>query len=243
MYHAGGHVAVGRARDAMPHNQRAMTLEPASPIFAFTYCLSLATWNVERAVDMTRELRRTFPRSSEILLLNSMVLQRAGFSDEALAHVQAANLDEMGITGEEAGVFRLISWLGTAQFDERMNGLRALLAANADDALWIGLCKFAAEFGAPDLAYQQLFEALDKRRPLTARGTRSMGLPRFIQSAGFFQCDGLALRRDSRFAALCARIGLVDYWTSSGHWPDCVDEVPYDFRAECAKAAAELGKA
>ena len=47
-------------------------------------------------------------------------------------------------------------------------------------------------------------------------------------------------RRDPRFVKLCARLGLVDYWLSTQHWPDCVDEVApyYDFKAECAKVAA-----
>ena len=44
------------------------------------------------------------------------------------------------------------------------------------------------------------------------------------------------LRNDPRFPRLCARFGLVEFWLASGQWPDCADEVPYDFRAECALA-------
>jgi TolB-like protein len=42
------------------------------------------------------------------------------------------------------------------------------------------------------------------------------------------------LRKDPRFMQLAARIGLVDYWRSSGHWPDfCADPtLPYNCRAE-----------
>ena len=29
--------------------------------------------------------------------------------------------------------------------------------------------------------------------------------------------------------------GIVEFWTTTDKWPDCADEVPYDFRAECAK--------
>jgi TolB-like protein len=42
-----------------------------------------------------------------------------------------------------------------------------------------------------------------------------------------------ALRADPRFVKVCARLGLVEYWLESGHWPDCAGEVGYDFRAEC----------
>jgi len=44
------------------------------------------------------------------------------------------------------------------------------------------------------------------------------------------------LRNDPRFASLCARLGLVEFWIGTDRWPDCADEVPYDFRAECARA-------
>ncbi len=42
------------------------------------------------------------------------------------------------------------------------------------------------------------------------------------------------LRRDPRFMQLAARLGLVDYWRSSGHWPDfCADPgLPYNCRTE-----------
>ena len=45
------------------------------------------------------------------------------------------------------------------------------------------------------------------------------------------------LRNDARFVPLCARFGLVAYWLETDKWPDCVDEVPYDFRAACEEAA------
>jgi hypothetical protein len=45
------------------------------------------------------------------------------------------------------------------------------------------------------------------------------------------------LRADPRFVRLCARLGLVQYWTTTQRWPDCIDEVPYDFKEECTKYA------
>jgi hypothetical protein len=50
-----------------------------------------------------------------------------------------------------------------------------------------------------------------------------------------FQAGMPELRNDPRFARLCARLGLVEFWMTTNKWPDCADEVPYDFRAECAK--------
>jgi TolB-like protein len=47
-----------------------------------------------------------------------------------------------------------------------------------------------------------------------------------------------ALRRDARFARLCARLGLGHFWAANGEWPDCADEVApfYDLEAETRRA-------
>jgi hypothetical protein len=37
-------------------------------------------------------------------------------------------------------------------------------------------------------------------------------------------------------ASSCALLGLVEFRLATGKWPDCADEVPYDFKAECEKA-------
>jgi len=65
-------------------------------------------------------------------------------------------------------------------------------------------------------------------------------MPRAFQAGGFFLFDGKALRNDVRFAQVCARLGLAGHWMKTGIWPDCADEVPYDFRAECGKALEQL---
>ena len=43
---------------------------------------------------------------------------------------------------------------------------------------------------------------------------------------------------DVRFVGLCAKLGLCDYWLATGKWPDCADQVPYDFRSEARRLAA-----
>jgi TolB-like protein len=44
-----------------------------------------------------------------------------------------------------------------------------------------------------------------------------------------------AMIHDPRFVGLCAKIGLCDYWIATDHWPDCADQVPYDFRREARR--------
>jgi TolB-like protein len=47
------------------------------------------------------------------------------------------------------------------------------------------------------------------------------------------------LRRDPRFPPLAARLGLVDDWRRTGHWPDFCSEpgLPYDCKTEAARLA------
>jgi len=44
-----------------------------------------------------------------------------------------------------------------------------------------------------------------------------------------------SIRDDPRFVRLCAKLGLCEYWVATGRWPDCADDVSYDFRAEARR--------
>lgn len=91
---------------------------------------------------------------------------------------------------------------------------------------------YAAHLGLVDDAYRVAAHA---RLGPTGSADDLMG-PDGYRPALLFHASMPELRNDPRFVPLCARLGLVDFWLTSGQWPDCADEVPYDFRAECAKA-------
>lgn len=50
-----------------------------------------------------------------------------------------------------------------------------------------------------------------------------------------FSAAARAMRRDPRFMDLAARLGLADYWVSTGRWPDFCAEA--DLAYDCRKAA------
>jgi TolB-like protein len=52
-----------------------------------------------------------------------------------------------------------------------------------------------------------------------------------------FTTAAAPMRRDPRFMRLAAKLGLVDYWRSTGNWPDFCSEpgLPYDCKAEAAR--------
>ena len=91
---------------------------------------------------------------------------------------------------------------------------------------------YAAHLGLLDEAYRTAENAR-----LGPMGTADdlMG-PDGYRTALLFHEGMPELRTDPRFVPLCARLGLVEFWLTTGRWPDCVDEVPYDFKGECEKA-------
>jgi TolB-like protein len=48
------------------------------------------------------------------------------------------------------------------------------------------------------------------------------------------------MMKDVRFVGLCAKLGLCDYWVSTGNWPDCAEAVApyYDFKSEARRLIA-----
>jgi TolB-like protein len=57
----------------------------------------------------------------------------------------------------------------------------------------------------------------------------------------FFIASTAPLRRDPRFIRMVAKVGLVDYWRSSGNWPDFCSEpgLPYDCKVEAARLTSK----
>jgi TolB-like protein/class 3 adenylate cyclase len=117
---------------------------------------------------------------------------------------------------------------------ENIDGIRRALAAHVEKTGSVDVSRlvYAAHLGLVDEAYRTAETA--RLGPL---GTADdiMG-PDGYRPALLFHAGMPELRNDARFVRLCARLGLVEFWLASGRWPDCVDDVPYDFRAECERA-------
>ena len=68
--------------------------------------------------------------------------------------------------------------------------------------------------------------------------------PDGYRTALLFQAGMPELRNDPRFAPLCARLGLVEFWLASGKWPDCAERsalrLPARMRAGTGRAEGRL---
>jgi TolB-like protein len=108
------------------------------------------------------------------------------------------------------------------------------LAAQVSKAGFVDVSRlvYAAHLGLVDYGYQ-----LANSTPLGPVGGKSdiMG-PDAYRTSMLFQVSLPEIREDKRFVKLCARLGLVDFWLHTDRWPDCVDEMSYDFKGLCEES-------
>ena len=119
---------------------------------------------------------------------------------------------------------------------ENIGAIRDALAAHRTRTGCVDVSRlvYAAHLGLVEEAHRTAETSC-----LGPRGTEDdiMG-PDGYRTGLLFHAGMPELRNDPRFVPLCARLGLVEFWLATGKWPDCVDDVPYDFKAECEKVRA-----
>lgn len=232
-------VSLGRVSDAWPFFRRALELEPLSAGVIGVSALGLAGLDLSAARRLVQDGLDRIP-DSQLLWFADIMLQ------DGSARI-LAQLDKYGSMHPNAALpeMQIIRYFHSSfllPVPERRQAVKNIFGPN-DSFLRLGLCGYAVDCGCADEVFAALEDAFQSGQQIAAPGAIGVGIPRALQSSALFYFNTAALRRDQRFAMLCARLGLVDYWTTSGHWPDCADEVPYDFKAECVKAVAELTKA
>jgi tetratricopeptide (TPR) repeat protein len=222
---------MGRVRESREETERAYRLDALDPMSANGLALArMAAGRVAEAVPIyedlvTRVPEMSFPVSS---LLRAYAFQQ-----------------------NWAGVDRLLELAEKRQLREFQDGLPFIRAKRNPTPENIGAWRSALESqvgktGCVDVSrlvysahlglVEEAYQAAENAHlgPL-GTGDDMMG-PDGYRTSLLFQ-DGMPeLRDDPRFARLCARLGLVEFWMATEQWPDCADEVPYDFKAECAKA-------
>ena len=116
---------------------------------------------------------------------------------------------------------------------ENLAAIRDALRAHVARTGWVDASRlaYAAHLGLVDVAY----EAAEGARLGPGGDADDLMGPDGYRPALLFQSIMPEIREDPRFVRLCARYGLVRFWLESGKWPDCADEVGYDFKAECEK--------
>jgi TolB-like protein len=228
---------VGRIEEALSQAKKAFDLDPMELGAGYAYASFL---DFQARHDEARGLwdafRRQWPRSG---------LMATGSIASALQDTDWSRFDNLiGTLAPEtftAGRARGLIWLGRALRDPQPARLaRALQRANEElarvgtvalDRL-TSLCALSLIDESFGLIDRSSFAYMFDPQLRWASGPLTGG---FIFSRG----GNLRMMTDIRFVGLCAKLGLGDYWIETGKWPDCADEVSYDFRAEARRLAGD----
>jgi TolB-like protein len=223
---------VGRASDGLALARRALELDPLSPWATRVLALQLGVAGL--VDDQGRLLDAAMTRWPEGMAANAIIsAARRGDRAKVESLIDAWSARSIGWDRPRQDAI----WFARNRLEpdpESISGYlerqRAELARTGTVPLlaptllfWLGLNDDA--FGLTDKAsFAHMFDT-----PTAAPADRIYFGAIFSRKEAFF--------RDRRFPRLCAKLGLCDYWVETGKWPDCADEVSYDFRAEVRRLA------
>jgi tetratricopeptide (TPR) repeat protein len=221
---------MGRIREALEEDERAYGLDALHPMSANLVALArMAAGHIAEAVPVYEELVERLPDMSFPV---SSLLSCYAFQQDWEAVDRLLEL----ATKRQLREFREgLPFIRTKR-DPTPQNIGAWLSAleehvNRTGRVDVSRLVYTAHLGLVEEAYR----AAEAARLGPAGTSDDVMGPDGYRTALLFQAGMPELRNDPRFARLCARLGLVEFWIASGKWPDCADEVPYDFRAECAK--------
>ena len=222
---------MGRLRESLEETEREYRLNALDPMHANAVALArMAAGRVAEAVPVYEDLVERVPDMSFPV---SSLLRAYAFQQDWAAVDRLLALAAKRQLREFQGGLPFIR----AKRDptpENIGAWRSDLEAHVNKTGCVDVSRlvYAAHLGLVEEAYR----AAETAR-LGPVGTSDdiMG-PDGYRTHLMFQAGMPELRNDSRFVRLCARLGLVEFWMATGKWPDCADEVPYDFKCECAKA-------
>jgi TolB-like protein len=221
---------LGHVRESLAEDERAYRSDPLNPMSANLVALArMAAGRVAEAVPLFEDIMSRIPDMS--FPFANLLRARALLGDWqgvdrllALASTRPLREFEEGLhfirTKRDPTPANLDRWRGAFEARVRATG-----------SVDVSRLVYTAHLGLVDAAYAA---ALSARLGPRGADDDIMG-PDAYRTALLFQAGMPELRNDPRFPRLCARLGLVEYWITSGRWPDCADAVPYDFRAECAR--------
>jgi TolB-like protein/tetratricopeptide (TPR) repeat protein len=222
---------MGRIRESLEETERAYRLDALDPMSANGLALArMAAGRVAEAVPVYQDLVErvpdmSFPVSS---LLRCYAFQKDWAAvDRLLALAEKRELREF----QDGLPFIRAKRDPTP---ENIAGWRSAFEAHVSKTGCVDVSRlvYSAHLGLVEEACR----AAETARLGPAGNSDDLMGPDGYRTGLLFQVGMPELRNDPRFARLCARLGLVEFWLATGKWPDCADEVPYDFKAECAKA-------
>ena len=216
-------LGVGRMADAVDDVGRASQIDPLSPALSAEYMTTLAFAGLlDPARKQLAELEKLWPATTSTDQARYLYYFRYGDPKVALRMPQAQGgaagvryLLEARIDPSPANVDRLVKF---------MNARRDKLGADAGSDR---IAYYTVAMGAFH-QHDELFDTLmhwPKPDELALIGS------------AYFRPELQEFRKEPRFLQVMKRAKLLDYWRTSGHWPDfCFEaDMPYDCKKEASK--------
>jgi TolB-like protein len=233
-------LSAGRIEDALVQARSAWTLAPFTVWLASILPVTLATaGRIDEARDAIADMKRKWPDSPDIAFKwteFTVESQQPPFA-RALAMLDDKDLQRV-LESPPYGKPGAIDVLRTATqarllpLADRRTAAQRVENSVYDDATgsFFGIALLSA-LGDVDGAFRAADRVLTREKVNQVIGV--------VRVEPLFGIQTIAMRRDRRFMQLAQRIGLVDYWRSTGHWPDfCSDPgLPYDCKVEAARLA------
>jgi TolB-like protein len=222
--------AIGRVRDGAEETARAYRLDALNPLLANLGALAtMATGRVAEAVPVLENLMARVPDMS--FPVANLMRAYAFLNDWAAVDRLLDPSAKRPLREFQDG----LAFIRTKRHPtpENVGGMRSALEAHYKKTGCVDVSRlvYAAHLGLAEEAYRTAETAC-----LGPRGTEDDMMGPDGYRTGLLFWDGMPeLRNDPRFVRLCARLGLVKFWLATGKWPDCVDQVPYNFKTECEK--------
>jgi DNA-binding winged helix-turn-helix (wHTH) protein/tetratricopeptide (TPR) repeat protein len=215
---------VGRIYRSLEDIKQAVRLDPLSPSVRQELVVALAaSGQMGDALQELHKAEQLWPGAATLLEARYLIYLRIGDPSEAirLRDSGAARISGMALHG---------SFLDAranptpANVEKALSDNRHYFAATP--IAITNLAQTLAAFGREDELFAVL---LDGRRSYDADD-----LLEVIYRPAFRK-----FHHDQRMMRVAARLGLLDYWRSTGHWPDfCQDpDLPYDCKREAAAIA------
>jgi len=224
---------VGRTRECHEVTERVYRLDLLNPMYANAAALArMAVGRVAEAVPLLEDL---LARAPEMSFPVANLMRAYAFLNDWAA------IDRLLDPAANRPLREFVDGLTfiNAKRDpspENVGKIREALDAHAARTGCVDISRivYAAHLGLTEDVYRVIENA--RLGPRGAAGD-AMG-PDGYRTGILFWRIMPEIRNDPRFVKLCARLGLVEFWVATQRWPDCADDVPYDFRAACKEARA-----
>ncbi|MFL6748496.1 MAG: toll/interleukin-1 receptor domain-containing protein [Sphingomicrobium sp.] len=222
---------VGLLQQSLADARRAVTSNPLSPIAREALITALLnTREVDAARAELAKAEQLWPGTTKVLQSRFAVEFREGNPALALRMMQSGELGPMFTTRNAYDRAAHESFLQARIHPSTANGALAVVNARTlyqqdPYASWVYV-RALSEFGRHEELISFLLSS-DARFP-------------YRTSWVIFRPDFSALHQDPRFIAIANKLGVLDYWQTSGKWPDFCGQpdLPYDCKVEAAKLAA-----